>query len=351
MRRFLCSGFLLVFAYGLHAQKDPEHLCGKGRPSLENPEAFAKELTEKTHNLISGRTGKEFFEKWFQADYLYPHYYYNVYYNTTTIDYRVFVPLKIAGRRYDLEFAYEPAGLKEKFDIKRFFPNCKKKPAECECMKEEEALPFARSAVAGYLEVTGNGTFGYDTLYGTFAWFFNPHKLVEYPNGKSAEIMIDANSGKVLKCKKNDNVWMGRCLAPVTMIRTENGPVPAELIQPGDKVWSRNEAGEDVLLPVLQISKEPVLPGQSIDSLVFDNGQVLLVSPGHPGSDGNAVGLSNPGDFFDQRKLIEKRQVINRYSCTRDLLTGGQSGGYYCGEIYLGSTLHKEFRKAFISRE
>ncbi len=129
------------------------------------------------------------------------------------------------------------------------------------------------------------------------------------------------------------------CLASGTLIDTPTGPMPVQNLRVGDWVWTMNQAGARTALPLIQIGKTVVPATHQVVHLVLNDGRELWVSPGHPTTDGRAVGRLSAGDFLDGALILSVERVIYTGTATYDILPAGDTGAYWANGILIASTL------------
>jgi hypothetical protein len=129
------------------------------------------------------------------------------------------------------------------------------------------------------------------------------------------------------------------CLAAGTLIDAPAGPIPVESIRVGTPVWTVDQAGARVALPVIRVGKTVVPATHRFVHLVLDDGRELWVSPGHPTADGRFVGQLQVGDSLDGGMIFSVKRGATTSSATYDLLPAGQTGLYWANGILIASTL------------
>jgi hypothetical protein len=129
------------------------------------------------------------------------------------------------------------------------------------------------------------------------------------------------------------------CLAAGTLIDTPDGPVPVERLNPGMEVWTVDAAGRPVAAALLAISATPVPPSFRVVRLALDDGRSVTASPGHPTTEGKALGSYRPGDNLDGARVASVEILPYTGGSTFDLLPGGPTGYYRAGGILVKSTI------------
>lgn len=129
------------------------------------------------------------------------------------------------------------------------------------------------------------------------------------------------------------------CLAAGTLIDTPGGPVPVQRLRVGMMVWTLDEAGARVALPLVRASKTIVPAAHRVVHLVLDDGRELWVSPGHPTVEGRSAGQLQAGDALDGGRVRSAEWVAYRGFATYDLLPAGETGFYWANGILMASSL------------
>jgi len=129
------------------------------------------------------------------------------------------------------------------------------------------------------------------------------------------------------------------CLALGTRIATPSGEIPVQDLRIGDVVWTLGAAGGRIAAPVIAIGSTPVPPTHEVVRLVFDDGRVVVVSPGHPTVDGRHVGDLTAGNTLDGARIAGSERVPYGRGATYDVLPAGATGAYWANGVLLGSTL------------
>jgi hypothetical protein len=129
------------------------------------------------------------------------------------------------------------------------------------------------------------------------------------------------------------------CLTRGTRIDTPNGLVPVEEIRAGDIVWTLDAGERKVAAPVLRIGSTPVPATHAVVRLGLADGRSVVVSPGHPLSDGRLVGAVRAGDIVDGSRVVRVERIAYDGGATFDLLPDGATGTYWADGILLRSTL------------
>lgn len=130
------------------------------------------------------------------------------------------------------------------------------------------------------------------------------------------------------------------CLSVDTLIDTPSGAIPIQQLQKGSPVWTTNKSGDRVSGVVVSTGKTDVSINHQMVRLTFDDGRVLLVSPGHPTADGRTAGEILANDFYDGARVVTSDLVDYGYTATYDILPSGPTGFYWANGILLDSTLH-----------
>ncbi len=129
------------------------------------------------------------------------------------------------------------------------------------------------------------------------------------------------------------------CLAAQTQIDTPRGSVAVTELRVGDTVWTVDATGTRVSAAILQTVRVLVPADHQMVHVMLDDGRELWASPGHPTSDGRALGNLKPGDQLDGGRIVRLERVPYDQPATYDLLPAGPTGFYWANGILMGSTL------------
>lgn len=163
--------------------------------------------------------------------------------------------------------------------------------------------------------------------------------------------------------KVNFGVWSASvpccclsCLSSSTMIATPLGNINVKKIKVGQLVYSANEYGKKICVPVVKTSKVFVSKTHKIIYIALEDGRKLLVSPTHPLIGTKkicqlAIGAKYDGSIISDFEILDYE---DKY--TYDLLPESATGYYWANGILIGSTLHyqkdtsyEELKKLFSS--
>jgi hypothetical protein len=129
------------------------------------------------------------------------------------------------------------------------------------------------------------------------------------------------------------------CLAAQTRIDTPNGPVMVKDLRPGEAVWTVDAGGARVSATIVQAVRVFVPADHQMVHVVLEDGRELWASPGHPTSDGRALGDLKAGDRLDGARISSVERVRYDQPATYDVLPAGATGFYWANGILMGSTL------------
>lgn len=131
--------------------------------------------------------------------------------------------------------------------------------------------------------------------------------------------------------------WGAICASPDTPIATPDGDVAIAELREGDLVYSV-ENDRVVVVPLARVSRTPVFH-HHVMQVTLDNGEVLEISPGHPDADGVLFGDFAPGHDLGGVMVTNVREVPYEHEFTYDILPASESGTYFAGGAWIGSTL------------
>src|SRR5262249_37547629 len=147
---------------------------------------------------------------------------------------------------------------------------------------------------------------------------------------KDGTVTIDSRGpGRRLACPV--------CLAEGALISTPTGPVAVQDVRVGMRVWSTDRQGRRIVAVVLRIGSMQAPVGHEVVRLALMDGRTVVVSPGHPTSDGRTVGELATGDRYDG-SVVASAALLSYTGRTFDLLPSGPTGTYVADGILLGST-------------
>jgi hypothetical protein len=152
---------------------------------------------------------------------------------------------------------------------------------------------------------------------------------------------IDANGSIEIQNQESTFPTCPICLAAGTLIDTPQGFVAVENLQVDDSVWTVNESGERVSAVILRTSRVPVPANHQIVHVILSDGRELWASPGHPTTDGQALGDLKVDDPLDGARVSLLEHLPYDGTTTYDILPSGATGFYWANGILLDSTLKK----------
>lgn len=130
------------------------------------------------------------------------------------------------------------------------------------------------------------------------------------------------------------------CLSAGTFIDTPRGPVAVTDLGVGDVVWTLDASGHRVGAPVVATGSVEAPTGHAVLRVTLSDGRTVTASPGHPTSDGRALGGLAVGDRLDGSAVVAIERLPYR-GRTYDLLPAGPTGAYWADGVLLGSTLRR----------
>lgn len=141
-----------------------------------------------------------------------------------------------------------------------------------------------------------------------------------------------------LRCWK-DGTPTPICLSGETRIATPKGEVFVKNIRAGDMVWSMNDRGEKIAVPVLISSHTNAPVDHRVIHLRLYDGRELFASPGHSIAGGRTLGSLLLGDVVSGSVVVGASLVAYDEAYTYDILPDSASGAYWANGILLESTL------------
>ena len=134
------------------------------------------------------------------------------------------------------------------------------------------------------------------------------------------------------------------CLPGSTSIDTPQGGIPIKELQVGMQVWTVTHSGSRERAEVIKTLRRSVSKGTLILHLTLSDGRKLVVSPNHPMLNGISVSTLAVGDILDGSRVVSIENTPLDDGATYDILTSGETGGYWANNILLGSTLANAYK-------
>jgi hypothetical protein len=129
------------------------------------------------------------------------------------------------------------------------------------------------------------------------------------------------------------------CLPPNTPIKTSTGNLPIISLKVGMLVWSLNDHGQKILVPIAKVSFRKVPRSHKIQHLTLSDGRQLWSSSTHPLSNNLTVCSLRPGDRYDGTTVVTNTKTSYGLDKTYDLLPDSPTGCYFANNVTLKSTL------------
>jgi hypothetical protein len=164
----------------------------------------------------------------------------------------------------------------------------------------------------------------------------------EEGEGERITGVIDAQGAITIQQREPALLTCPICLAAGTLIDTPHGPAAVENVQPGMLVWTVDESGARVAMPVLRVGSTFAPASHQVIHLILDDGRELFVSAGHPTADGRQIGQLRVGDSLAGARIAAVERIPYPGGATYDLLPAGETGFYWANGILIGSTLAGE---------
>lgn len=131
-----------------------------------------------------------------------------------------------------------------------------------------------------------------------------------------------------------------RCLPPDAVIATPAGDVAVHDLVAGALVWSLDDQGRRVAVPVVRVGSVATPPSHELVVVELSDGRTVRASAGHPTADGRTVGALAPGDTLDGARVIAVGHRLHDARATFDLLPASSTRAYWADGVLLTSTLH-----------
>jgi hypothetical protein len=140
-------------------------------------------------------------------------------------------------------------------------------------------------------------------------------------------------------CYRGNCANLPECLPPSTLIAGPAGAVRLDALRPGALVFSLDETGRPIVVPVKRVEKRPAPQHHQVTTLDLSDGRWLSGSPAHPTAEGGHLGDLQVGDPFDGATILAVERTAFGHSHTWDLLPEGPTGHYQAEGVWLGTTL------------
>ena len=130
-----------------------------------------------------------------------------------------------------------------------------------------------------------------------------------------------------------------RCLPAEALIATPSGDLPIGSLAAGALVYSTDEAGRRIVVPIVRVGSTPAPRDHTLVVVVLADGREVTASPGHPTSDARTLGALVVGDSLDGARVVAVRRRPFGEQRTFDLLPASASRVYWADGVQLASTL------------
>jgi len=127
------------------------------------------------------------------------------------------------------------------------------------------------------------------------------------------------------------------CAAPWTPIATPAGPRRIDDLREGDLVYTVDH-GERTIAPLAQVGRRAVA-NHAVVRVTLSSGDVIEMSGGHPTADGRRFDALAPGERLGDALITSLETVPYAEPYTYDILPASESGTYFVGDAWIGSTL------------
>lgn len=138
-----------------------------------------------------------------------------------------------------------------------------------------------------------------------------------------------------------DEIVCGNCMCmcspPWSPIATPGGPRPIADLRVGELVYSLDR-GAVVIVPVARVNRTAVT-NHALVRVTLAGGDVVEMSGGHPTADGHRFDSLVPGARLGDAEIVSVETVPYDEPFTYDILPASDSGTYFVGDAWIGSTL------------
>ncbi|MEO1450130.1 MAG: Kazal-type serine protease inhibitor domain-containing protein [Bacteroidota bacterium] len=226
--------------------------------------------------------------------------------------------------------------------------------SDCECGFEFEPVCgvdgrsyynacLAECLGVGIADSTGNCDSSMIVLSDTLTWPIQqvcfpiptPQTPAELYALSDGSIIYESPDGTLFRGNRN----LCRCLSPTVCIDAPGGGIELWTLTRGDSVFSLDEAGREVVVPVMDLQKVPVGEEHRLVHLTMNDGSSLMASPMHPIADGRLLGDIHPGDIIEGREVKTRTWRKTPSGFTMDLLPLGPTSVYRIGGYWYQTTM------------
>lgn len=129
------------------------------------------------------------------------------------------------------------------------------------------------------------------------------------------------------------------CLSNLTEIEVQHGRQVVTSLRNGEMVWSMDDQGRKILVPIIRIVARPVPINTHLLQITLADGRSLFVSPNHPTADGKKFTQLIVGDKLDGSTVTVVNVKAYSAGFTYDILPKSSTGQYWANGVLVGSTL------------
>ena len=128
------------------------------------------------------------------------------------------------------------------------------------------------------------------------------------------------------------------CAASWSPVATPNGARRIADLQVGDLVYTVDR-GERVAAPIVRVNRRPV-SHHALVRVTLASGVTVEMSAGHPTANGERFDALRPGQRLGVAEIASIETVPYDEPFTYDILPASDSGTYFVGDAWVGSTLY-----------
>jgi hypothetical protein len=128
------------------------------------------------------------------------------------------------------------------------------------------------------------------------------------------------------------------CAAAWSEVATPDGARRIADLRVGDLVYTIDH-GERVVAPIARVNRRPV-SNHALVRVTLSGGGVVEMSGGHPTAEGARFDALSPGERLGAAEIVSVQTVPYDEPYTYDILPASDTGTYFVGDAWVGSTLH-----------
>lgn len=164
-----------------------------------------------------------------------------------------------------------------------------------------------------------------------------PDDPVELSTLSDGSVIYKSSDGTIFRGNQN----LCRCLPPTACIDAPGGGIELQKLSKGDYIFSLDEQGREIVVPVLDLQRVSVGEEHRLIKLIMSDGGSIVGSAMHPLADGRLLEELESGDMIEGREVKKREWYKNEYSFTMDLLPEGPTAVYRIDGYWYKTTMRQ----------